>query len=66
MFLLDTNIVSDLVRNPRGQAASRLAEVGDGDIATSVIVAGELRYGCLKKGSARLTEPVVGAPAPSR
>ena len=58
MFLLDTSIISDLVRNPRGQAASRLAEVGDGDIATSVIVAGELRYGCLKNGSARLTERV--------
>lgn len=58
MFLLDTNIISDLVRNPGGKAAARLAEVGDNDIATSVIVAGELRYGCLKKGSARLTERV--------
>jgi len=58
MFLLDTNIVSDLVRNPGGRAAARLAEVGDGDIATSVIVAGELRYGCLRKGSSRLTERV--------
>ena len=58
MLLLDTNIVSDLVRNPRGPAAQRLAENGDGDIATSVIVAGELRYGCLRKGSARLTERV--------
>jgi tRNA(fMet)-specific endonuclease VapC len=58
MFLLDTNIISDLVRNPGGQAAERLAEVGDGDIATSVIVVGELRYGCLRKGSARLTERV--------
>ncbi len=58
MFLLDTNIVSDLVRNPGGRAAARLAAVGDGDIATSVIVAGELRYGCLRKGSSRLTERV--------
>jgi tRNA(fMet)-specific endonuclease VapC len=58
MFLLDKSIVSDLVRNPGGRAAARLAEVGDGDIATSVIVAGELGYGCLKKGSARLSERV--------
>jgi len=58
MFLLDTNIISDLVRNPAGKAARRLAEVGDGDLATSVIVAGELRYGCLRKGSARLTERI--------
>jgi tRNA(fMet)-specific endonuclease VapC len=58
MFILDTSIISDLVRNPGGRAAERLAEVGDGDIATSVIVAGELRYGCLKKGSAPLTDRV--------
>ena len=58
MFMLDTNIISDLVRNPGGRAAERLAEVGDGEVATSVIVAGELRYGCLRKGSARLTERV--------
>jgi tRNA(fMet)-specific endonuclease VapC len=58
MLLLDTNIISDLVRNPGGLAAERLARVGDDEIATSVIVAGELRYGCLRKGSARLTERV--------
>jgi tRNA(fMet)-specific endonuclease VapC len=58
MFMLDTNIISDLVRNPGGRAAARLAEVGDEDVATSVIVAGELRYGCVNKGSARLTERV--------
>jgi tRNA(fMet)-specific endonuclease VapC len=58
MFVLDTNIISDLVRHPAGQAAARLSEVGDEDVATSVIVAGELRYGCLRRGSAPLTERV--------
>ena len=58
MFVLDTSIISDLVRDPGGPAAARLAEVGDGDISTSVIVAGELRYGCRRRGSARLTERV--------
>jgi tRNA(fMet)-specific endonuclease VapC len=58
MFVLDTNIISNLVRDPGGQAAARLATVGDESVATSVIVAGELRYGCLKKGSARLTDRV--------
>ena len=58
MFMLDTNVISELVRNPGGRAAARLAEVGDGDVVTSVIVAGELRYGCLRKGSARLAERV--------
>ncbi|WP_424931337.1 type II toxin-antitoxin system VapC family toxin [Amaricoccus macauensis] len=58
MYLLDTNIISDLVRNPQGSAAVELARVGDTEVATSVIVAGELRYGCLKRGSRLLTERV--------
>ena len=53
----DTNIIA-VPRNPSGRTAGRLTEIGDDDLATSVIVAGELRYGCLRKGSARLTEPV--------
>jgi len=53
--LLDTNILSDLVRNPSGMVASRLQEVGEVDICTSVIVAAELRFGAAKRGSERLT-----------
>lgn len=53
-FLLDTNIVSDLVRRPRGTVANRIASVGESKVAASIIVAGELRYGAAKKGSARL------------
>jgi tRNA(fMet)-specific endonuclease VapC len=63
-FLLDTNIVSDLVRRPRGRVAARIAEVGDKQVCTSIIVAAELRYGALRKGSARLSnqlEAVLGA-----
>ncbi len=56
--LLDTNIIGELVRNPRGPAAMILAERSDMDIATSVIVEGELRCGCRKKGSDRLTARV--------
>jgi tRNA(fMet)-specific endonuclease VapC len=56
LFLLDTNIVSDLVRHPQGPAAARVSEVGEHRIATSIIVAAELRYGASKKGSARLTD----------
>jgi tRNA(fMet)-specific endonuclease VapC len=33
-FLLDTNIVSDLVRNPQGRAAAKIAEVGEDAVAT--------------------------------
>lgn len=54
-FLLDTNILSDLVRNPQGRVAARIAEVGDAAICTSIIVAAELRFGAAKKGSERLT-----------
>lgn len=53
-FLLDTNIVSDLIRHPQGRAAAKIAEVGEDAVATSVIVAAELRYGAAKKASARL------------
>ena len=54
-FLLDTNIVSDLVRHPRGRIADRIEKVGEQQVCTSIIVAAELRYGAAKKGSVRLT-----------
>ncbi len=55
-YLLDTNIVSDLVRHPQGRAAIKIADVGEDAVATSIIVAAELRYGAAKKGSTRLAE----------
>jgi tRNA(fMet)-specific endonuclease VapC len=57
-YLLDTNILSDLVRNPQGKAAKRIAKVGEDNVCTSIIVAAELRYGCAKSGSRRLIEAV--------
>jgi tRNA(fMet)-specific endonuclease VapC len=56
--MLDTNIISDLIRNPKGRAAKRIARVGEDSICTSIIVAAELRYGCAKSGSSRLLEAV--------
>ena len=56
--MLDTNIISDLIRNPRGKAAKRIARVGEDNICTSIIVAAELRYGCAKSGSQRLLKAV--------
>ena len=55
MYLLDTNIVSDLIRHPGGAIAARIAEVGEAEVATSIVVAGELRFGAERKGSERLT-----------
>jgi tRNA(fMet)-specific endonuclease VapC len=57
-YLLDTNIVSDLVRNPQGKVAQHIRRVGEAHVCTSIIVAGELRYGAAKKGSARLSSQV--------
>jgi tRNA(fMet)-specific endonuclease VapC len=57
-YLLDTNILSDLLRNPGGRVARRLAVVGEPTVCTSVVVACELRYGAAKKGSPQLSERI--------
>jgi tRNA(fMet)-specific endonuclease VapC len=57
-YMLDTNIISDLIRNPQGKAAKRVAKVGEDNICTSIVVAAELRYGCAKSGSDRLLRVV--------
>lgn len=64
LYLLDTNILSHLVRQPQGVVAERIADVGEGNVLTSVIVACELRYGAARRASRRLTrqvEAVLGA-----
>jgi tRNA(fMet)-specific endonuclease VapC len=57
-YMLDTNIISDLVKNPQGKAARRIAKIGEDNVCTSIIVAAELRYGCAKRGSKRLLKAV--------
>jgi len=57
-YLLDTNILSDLVRNPQGVVATRITRAGEDSVCTSVIVAAELRYGAIKSNSARLAERI--------
>jgi tRNA(fMet)-specific endonuclease VapC len=52
--MLDTNIISDLARNPQGVVFKRIAEVGPESICISIITAAELRYGCTKKASPKL------------
>jgi tRNA(fMet)-specific endonuclease VapC len=59
-YLLDTNIISDVIRNPDGPAARRIEQVGSKALFTSIIVAAELRYGCAKKGSPKLLARVEG------
>ena len=53
-FLLDTNIISDLVRRPQGRVADAIAAEGEAKVATSIIVAAELRFGAAKSGSRKL------------
>ncbi len=57
-YLLDTNILLEFIRNPRGLVNKRLAVVGEAAVCTSSVVACELRFGAKKKGSSRLEERV--------
>ena len=54
-YLLDTNILSHLVKEPAGIVAHRIEVVGEDAICTSIIIASELRFGAEKKGSPRLS-----------
>jgi tRNA(fMet)-specific endonuclease VapC len=60
--MLDRNIISDLIKHPEGKAARHIASVGEDNICTSVIVAAELRYGCVKRNSKRLLKAVDDLP----
>jgi tRNA(fMet)-specific endonuclease VapC len=57
-YLLDTNILSDLVRNPQGVVAAHITREGEDSVCTSIIVAAELRYGAIKSNSAKLAERI--------
>ncbi len=56
--MLDTNILSELARNPQGAVTRHIAAVGPDAVCVSIITAAELRYGCAKKGSAKLLAQV--------
>ncbi len=53
-YLLDTNILSDLVQQPQWVVARRIAEAGEETICTSIIVAAEIRFSADKSGSSKL------------
>jgi tRNA(fMet)-specific endonuclease VapC len=57
-YILDTNILSDLIRNPQGPIFEKIGQVGEHRICTSLVVAAELRFGAEKRGSDRLTAQV--------
>ncbi|MBA1147493.1 type II toxin-antitoxin system VapC family toxin [Ectothiorhodospiraceae bacterium WFHF3C12] len=53
-YLLDTNIVSELVRRPQGTVARTISRVSEDAVCTSIIVSAELHFGATKNGSTRL------------
>jgi tRNA(fMet)-specific endonuclease VapC len=55
-YLLDTNILSDLVKHPQGRVFQQIATVGEESVCTSIIVVCELRFGAVKSGSSRLAQ----------
>lgn len=58
-YLLDTNILSDLIKHPDGSAARKITTLDcEKACCTSIIVACELRYGAHKKNSPLLTTKV--------
>lgn len=57
-YLLDTNILSDLIRHPHGNVAQEIASRGEDSICTSIVVACELHYGAEKADSKKLRERI--------
>ena len=57
-YLLDTNILSDIIRNPVGRTSQRAERAGRTNVCTSIVVAGELRFGAVKSGSSRIAERI--------
>lgn len=57
-WMLDTNILSDLIRNPRGALKERLDATEPDAVCTSIVVACELRFGARRRGSEILTQRV--------
>ena len=58
VYLLDTNILSDLIRNPQGPVMRRIATFGEESVCTSIVVASEMRFGAEKRNSPALTAKV--------
>ena len=59
-YLIDTDALSELVRRPDGPVARHIRRVGEENVFTSVIVAGELRYGAARSASRSLADRVEG------
>lgn len=56
--MLDTNIVSEAMRDPRGTVSTRIQSIEGNKICCSVVVAAELRFGAAKHGGSVWIERV--------
>ncbi len=57
-YLLDTNMLSAIIKQPTGEVAQHLLLLDASQVTTSIIVACELRFGAAKKNSLVLTQRV--------
>jgi tRNA(fMet)-specific endonuclease VapC len=53
-YLLDTNVLSHLIRNPSGPVFDRLKSILPATACTSIIVSAEIRFGLCKGASEKL------------
>jgi len=64
MYLLDTNIIGEIARNPQGDTAARVAALSPEEFGINPIIACEIEYGLSKRNSAKLrrqVETILGA-----
>jgi len=57
-YMLDSNVLSALIREPRGVVAKRVRGVGEQYLCCSIVVAGEIQFGVENRGSGPLRKKV--------
>ena len=57
-WMADTNILSELIRNPQGPLVQHMLTIDMSGFCTSIVVACEMRYGAQRRGSAALQAKV--------
>lgn len=57
-YLLDTNVISHLVKYPDGAVSKRVEKFPPGELGTSIIVSAELRFGYMKIRSKALEKRI--------
>lgn len=60
IWMLDTNIVSHVIRAPGGAVGKRLLSVSAGECCLSIMTLAELRFGAVKVNSERLRRQIEG------